>query len=354
MKKIAFPILFVLLLLSLNAQVTLTNIRFGNYDFGTRVVVETSGKTGFQITDDENEVILRVLAPLTDEKLKTLTVGAKNITDTKVNATEEYTQITIQAKSLYRSISFPLSGDPYKIVVDILFAPGGYTYKNGLGIARYLLDKTVTADADAEFEKLEKMFPQETGFYYYYGLNALHMKDKNKAKQCFQKVSADDSEYGKAVAELKKMGVTVKSVEKFEKPKEIVPTEKKEDPVVEPIVTEEPMVTESEPIDSSASIPTILNDKDFFKSPFWYLSLTLFAIVILSTIYFLIQQKKLKAHSTRTTIDYEDMKDQQSKRDTIRKLYNQGWSVRAISKELNIDQEEIYITIEEDSVQKES
>ncbi|MBN2829493.1 MAG: hypothetical protein JXR56_04130, partial [Candidatus Cloacimonetes bacterium] len=289
MKKITVITLLLVLMVSLCAQTKLTNIRFGNYTYGTRVVFETDGKADYQISDGDSEVKVLIYASLADETLKNVSVGAKNIVGMKFSETDDYTQITFQAKSLYRSIGFPLSGKPYKIVVDILFATGGYNYATGLGVARYLYDLSVTGAAEAEFEKLEEMYPNETGFYYYYGLNKLRLKETKKAEKFFLKVSEKDAEYSKATAELKKLGVQPSVAEK---PKEkVVKTE----PVVEPITTSEEVIEEEmETIVPSVVDTTSTNNANFFRSPFWYLTLALLAIIVLSTIYFLIQRGKLK------------------------------------------------------------
>ncbi|MDP8232196.1 MAG: hypothetical protein P9L91_05945 [Candidatus Zophobacter franzmannii] len=342
-KTFLITLLLLVALFALHAQANLTNIRFGNYDFGTRVVVETDSKTNFDVTNGKDEVIIKVDAVLADEKLKKVKTGSKHINSMKVDTENGSTTITFKSKSLYRSVDFPISGDPYKIVIDILVAPGGYDYQSAVGIANYLMHLNVRKYAEVEFDKISKLFPKETGYNYYYGLNCLKQSHRKKAISLFKLVKPEDKEYSKAVSELKKLGVKLKTII-AEKPK--VTPKKVEPKPVEVVEVEEVRVIEEDSLLVANGVDEVI---PFHKTPFGILTIIIIIIIILASVYFIIKKRTFKSKFDESAIKFDPVNDLESKRNAIRKLYDQGWTVRAISKELGIDQEDIYITVEEDS-----
>ncbi len=344
MKKILLICLLSILLLGLKANSTINDIRFGYYDFGTRIVIETDNTTDYTYDVISGDLILRINSSIT-KTASNIKPKSKFIKSFKISDEDDQTEITIATRLFRRPNIFTLSGSPYKIVVDLLCEPSKGKYANDLGIANYLRNLGLRKAADVEFAKIEKSNPDKKDFYYYYALNDLKLARKKDAIKHFKMVPTNDRNYADAVKQLKKLGV---SIEQKKKEVEPAPVQIKE---TKPLETEEIVEVEEEVVESvhEDSDSTSVVDPSFFKSPFWYLTLVIAIIVIGSTIFFFVRRNSFKSKFDESSIKFDNEHDLKSKHEAIRKLYNQGWSVKAISKELNIDQDDVYLTIEEES-----
>ncbi len=345
MKKLILICLLSLILLGLGANTSIRDIRFGYYDFGARIVIETDATTDYSYDVVNSELKLRINSK-SSQAISEIKPKTKFIDAFQVSGDDSETYITVGTRFLRRPSIFTLSGKPFKIVIDLLCEPSKNAYTNDLGIAKYLMNLGMRKQAGDEFEKIEQNYPDKKDFYFYYAMNDLKLSNKDDAINHFKMVESDDRNYPEVVNNLKKLGVNIP--EKTERVADVPVPEVKE--VEETLAMDVPVEIQKERVNQLEDISdsTSVIDPSFFKSPFWYLTLVLFIIVAGSTIFFFIRKSAFKSKFDESDIKFNSAHDLQSKQDAIRKLYNQGWSVKAISKELNVDQEDVYLTIEDD------
>ncbi|PID28764.1 MAG: hypothetical protein CSB55_03175 [Candidatus Cloacimonadota bacterium] len=235
MNKYFFVIILCLILSGINA-VTLEKIYHGDFGEVNRTVLVFDSKPNYKtIQQSENKkIIVRIKDCKRGNSVQQNTsFPGKVLKSLSLQKVAEDLSVHINTEKKYYLKTSYLTGKKYKLVLDIFNNKNPETLNEHLSYAKFYYTVGFLNKALKEYRKIEKIAPQNTGIYYWWGMVLAKRGRYAEASDKFEKVSPQDEEYADAQKMLKKYGGGKKSpakkpVKKVEKPrkKEVSPVSK--------------------------------------------------------------------------------------------------------------------------------
>lgn len=342
------------------AQATINKIELSTDNpMVTRVAIELSDKTEWSHSIDKDNRQVKVLIKNCDvnhPEVKGL--GKSNLVSDLAQTNignDGNVLLTINGLFLIETMTL---NNPFKIVIDLFVFKKAYSYPELLYQATFYEKSGLLNKAARIYEKMRMQFPENTDTNYYWGNLLIRQNKKIAAKEKLLAVAFDSKEYKKAQDLIAKLdgNETVEA-----------------DPIIKNVADKDTINS----IGLSDSISTLAAQKPFRKRTFHFFSLKnilqfdfsklvptsffrdiknlsswfwliigVVALIILLVIYDIIRIQKRKSKS-RIKGKFKVKADNKIKQDLIKKLREQGWAVKEISRELMITEKETQMYIKQ-------
>ncbi len=216
MKKL-FSIFLLIFIVNILSSAELTKIYHGDFGEIDRTVLVFNNKINYKVTQkiSKKQIIIDVKNCTKAPNVDPVQIISSNVLD-KLLITESSNNISIiifTDKKYYLKY-FSIKSKPFKIVLDIYNTKIPKTIVEHLSFSKFYYKVGFYSKAIKEYKIIEKIAPQNTSIYYYWGKISLNRNKKYTAIKYLKKVLNSAPEYSEAQNLLEKLQPHKKSSKK--------------------------------------------------------------------------------------------------------------------------------------------
>lgn len=363
MKKYLLSSLLIFLISIVYAGSLLVDMRVGDFDCVTRIVLEFSEKVNYTSQENVNKLSVSLNSDEVD-KLKATKHKSQNIHKLEVSKTGNLTTAIFEFDYPIEVASYDYkgSGDTHLIVFDIFDKRYWIDPDKGLSTLLFKGQKFPISKINTEIARFLKRYPDDDKIYFYLGMMYGYRKDKTNSSYLLSQIPETSKYYPSAQENLK--AFMIGNFPEAEIKPNFWQAEQDSLAIQQRRVAATPEIEKVDSIEGEKSVavtttePQAVDHKQYLVQEYWLPLLALLLLIIIIQFVFNIKKRvrlrevELKLETVTSEKNALDNKlkkgiidNSKTKDKIIIKLFNSGWSPEDIANELNESLETIEAAI---------